>query len=83
MCWKEDKGVVDDDSNHHRSRMVFLAMNSIDISEEAKVLTVIKTNFVKRLYEDALEQKREDEVKGYENHEFNTSSKSSLLLEVK
>jgi hypothetical protein len=38
--------------------MVFLAMNSIDISEEAKVLTVITTNFVERLYEDAIEQRR-------------------------
>ena len=36
-------------------RMVFLAMNSIDISKEAKVLMVIKTNFVERFYEDALE----------------------------
>ena len=38
--------------------MVFLAMNSVDISEEAKVLTVITTNFVERLYEDAIEQQR-------------------------
>jgi hypothetical protein len=38
--------------------MVFLAMSSIDISEEAKVLTVITTNFVERLYEDAIEQRR-------------------------
>ena len=37
--------------------MVFLAMNSIDISEEAKVLTVITTNFVERLYEDAIEER--------------------------
>ena len=63
--------------------MVFLAMNSIDISEEAKVLTVITIFFVERLYEDAIEQKRKDEVKGYENHGFDTSSKSSLLFEVK
>ena len=63
--------------------MVLLVMNSIDISEEAKVLTVIKTNFVERLYEDAIEQKRKDEVKGYENQGFDTSSKSSLLFEVK
>ena len=83
MCWGEDKNVVDADTSHREAMMVFLAMNSIDISEEAKVLTVIKTNFVKRLYEDALEQKREDEVKGYENHKFDTSSKSSLLFEVK
>ena len=39
--------------------------------------------FVERLYEDALEQKRGDEVKGYENHGFDTSSKSSLLFVVK
>ena len=83
MCWKEDKGVVDDNSNHRRSRMVFLTMNSIVISEENKVLTVITTNFVERLYEDVIEQKRKDEVKGYENHGFDTSSKSSLLFEVK
>ena len=63
--------------------MVFLAMNSIDIPEEAKVLTAITTDFVERLYDDALEQKREDEVKGHENHGFDTSSKSSLLFEVK
>ena len=63
--------------------MVFLAMNSIDIPEEAKVLTAITTDFVERLYDDALEQKRKDEVKVYENHEFDTSSKSSLVLEVK
>ena len=63
--------------------MVFLAMNSIDISEEAKVLTVITTNFVERLYEDAIEQKRKDEVKGYENHGFDTNSKPSWLFKVK
>ena len=38
--------------------MVFLAMNSVDISEEAKVLMVITTNFVERLYEDAIEERR-------------------------
>ena len=46
-------------------------------------MTVIKTRFVERLYEDAIELKRKDEVKGYENHGFDTSSKSSLLFEVK
>ena len=45
----EDKNVVDADTNYQEARMVFLAMNSVDISEEAKVLTVIKTNFVERL----------------------------------
>ena len=40
---------VDADTNHREAKMVFLDMNSIDISEEAKVLTVIKTNFVERL----------------------------------
>ena len=78
-----DKNVVDADTNHRVARMLFLAMNSIDISEEAKVLTVITKNFVKRLNEDAIEQKRKHEVKGYENHGFDTSSKSSLLFEVK
>ena len=43
-----DKNVVDADTNHRGAGMVFLAMNSIDISEEAKVLTVIMTNFVGR-----------------------------------
>jgi hypothetical protein len=43
MCWKEDKSVVGDTTNHRGTRMVFLAMNSVDISEEAKVLTVITT----------------------------------------
>ena len=51
----EDKNVVDADTSHREVRMVFLAMNSVDISEEAKVLTVITTNFVKRLYEDSNE----------------------------
>ena len=83
MCWGEDKNVVDADTNDLEAKMVFLAMNSIDISEEAKVLTVIKTNFVERLYEDAIEQKGKDKVKGYDNHGFDTSSKSSLLFEVK
>ena len=41
-----DKNVVDVDTNHREATMVLLAMNSIDISEEAKVLVVIKTNFV-------------------------------------
>ena len=63
--------------------MVFLAMNSIDISKEAKVLIVITKVFVERLYEDAIKQKSKDEVKGYENHGFDTSAKSSLLFEVK
>ena len=58
-------------------------MNSIDISEEAKVLMAITTDFVERLYDDALEQKRKDEVKIYENHGFDTSSKSSLLFKAK
>ena len=79
----KSQDVIDDITNHRGAGMVFLAMNSIDIFEEAKVLTVITTNFVERLYEDAIEQKRKDEVKGYENHGFDTSSKSSLLFEVK
>ena len=37
LCWGEDKNVVDADTSHREARMVFLAMNSIDISEEAKV----------------------------------------------
>jgi hypothetical protein len=38
--------------------MVFLSMISIEICEEVKVLTVITTNFVERLHEDAIEQQR-------------------------
>mgnify|MGYP005813254001 CR=1 FL=1 len=38
--------------------MVFLIPNSIDTLEEVKMLTVIMTNFVERLYEDAIEQRR-------------------------
>ena len=51
----ESQDVIDDITNHRGAGMVFLAMNSIDISEEAKVLTVITTNFVERLYEDTIE----------------------------
>ena len=49
LCWQEVKDVIDDITNHRRVGVVFLAMNSIDISEEAKVLTMITTNFVERL----------------------------------
>ena len=79
----ESQDVIDDITNHRGAGMVFLAMNSIDISEEAEVLMVITTNFVGRLYEDAIKKKRKDEMKAYETHRFNTSSKSSLLFEVK
>ena len=44
-----DKNVIYADTSHREARMVFLAMNLIDISEEAKVLTVIKTIFFERL----------------------------------
>ena len=54
----ESQDVIDDITNHRGAGMVFLAMNSIDISEEAKVLMVITTNFVERLYEDAIKQRR-------------------------
>ena len=50
----KSQDVIDDITNHRGAGMVFLAMNSIDISEEAKVLTMITTNFVERLYEDAI-----------------------------
>ena len=63
--------------------MVFLTVNSIVISTEVKMLMLITSNFVERLYEDAIEQKRKDEVKCYENHGFDTSSRLSLLFEVK
>lgn len=58
VCVGEGKNVVDDNTNHRGARMVFITMNLIDISKEAKVLTVITTNFVERLYEDAIEQRR-------------------------
>ena len=61
----ESQDVIDDITNHRGAAMGFLAMNSVDISEEAKVLKVITTNFVERLYEDVIEQKRKNEVKGY------------------
>ena len=80
---EESQDVIDDIANHSGVGMVFLSMNSIGISEEAKLLTVVKTNFVERLYEDAIEQKRKDEVKGNEKPGFDTSSKSSLLFKVK
>ena len=38
--------------------MVFLLKNSIDILEQGSILMVITTNFVERLYEDAIEQQR-------------------------
>ena len=40
LCWQEVKDVIDDITNHRGAGMVFLAMNSIDISEEANVLMV-------------------------------------------
>ena len=51
----DSQDVIADITNHQGAGMVFLAINSVDISEEAKVLTVITTNFVERLYEDAIE----------------------------
>ena len=38
--------------------MVFLIMNSIDILQELRMLRMIMTNFVERLYEDAIELQR-------------------------
>ena len=63
--------------------MVFLIMNSVDILEKFGMMMMITTHFVEKLYEDVIEQKRKHEVKGYENHGFDTSTKSSLLYEVK
>jgi hypothetical protein len=40
----EIKDDIDDISNHRGAGMVVLAMNSIDNSEEAKILTVITTH---------------------------------------
>ena len=53
--WQEVKDGVDDNKNHRRTRMVFLLKNSIDILEQGSILMVITTNFVERLYEDAIE----------------------------
>ena len=49
VCVGGGKNVVDDNSNHRGARMVSITMNSIDILEEVKMLTVITTNFVERL----------------------------------
>jgi hypothetical protein len=54
---EEVKDVVDDNTDHRGARMVFLTMNSIDILEQGSILMVIMTNFVERLYEDAIEQR--------------------------
>jgi hypothetical protein len=67
---EEVKDVVDDNTDHRGARMVFLTMNSIDILEQGSILMVITTNFVERLYEDAIEHRRHpakgnDEAKGY------------------
>ena len=72
-CWHKSSRGKDDISSHEFNWHLWRSQS----------VTVIKTKFVERLYEDAIEQKRKDEVKGYENHRFDTSSKSSLLFEVK
>ena len=41
---KEDKDVVDDNTNQRGVRMVFLNMNSIDILEELRMLMMIMTH---------------------------------------
>ena len=41
---REDKDVVDDNTNHQGARMVFLNMNSIDILEELRMLMMIMTH---------------------------------------
>ena len=40
----EGKNVVDDNTNHQGSRMVFLIMNLIDILEELRILMMITTH---------------------------------------
>jgi hypothetical protein len=49
LCWQKVEDVIDYITNHRGAKMVLLAMNSTDISEEVKVLTMITTNFVERL----------------------------------
>jgi hypothetical protein len=44
LGWQKVKDVIDDITNHRGVGMVFLAMNSMDISEEAKILAVITTH---------------------------------------
>ena len=88
LCCSKIKDDIDDILNHRGAEMVFLAMNSIDILEEIKILRMIMTNFVERLYEDAIEQRRHqakgiDEAEGYWIHGYGASSKSSLWFEVK
>ena len=42
--WKEGMDVVDDNTYHRGASMEFLIMNSIDILEEVKILTMITTH---------------------------------------
>ena len=56
LCWQEVKDVIDDITNHRGVGMVFLAMNSIDISNEVKMLTMITTHFVESFHEDVIDQ---------------------------
>ena len=42
--WKEGMDVVDDNTDHRGTSMEFLIMNSIDILEEVKMLTMIMTH---------------------------------------
>src|SRR3989337_4173530 len=49
LCWQEVKDVIDDITNHRGAEMVFLAMNSMDISEEAKILSMIMTHLSRDL----------------------------------
>ena len=62
--------------------MVFLTMNSIAISTEAKMLMLIKTPLSRGTMKMP-SSNRKDEAKGYWNHEYDTKSKSNLLFKVK
>jgi hypothetical protein len=44
LCWQEVKEVIDDFTIHRRARMVFVARNPMDISDGAKILSVITTH---------------------------------------
>ena len=51
LCWQKAKDVIDDITNHRGAGMVFLAMNSMDISEGDKIVSVITTHLSRDLKE--------------------------------
>ena len=83
---REDKDVVDDNTNHQGARMVFLNMNSIDILEELRMLMMIMTHlsrdFMKMQSISGDIKSKNDEAKGFWNHGYEINSESSSLFEV-